>query len=150
MFRCEGDLAQTCTPEDGTEFYDWRTDADCASQGQVCREGSTHAECVYADRPCSASTCTAGEAINCGASRFVTGTEICEADATCEVGSQGAACVYTQATCSSDIDEFCAADGVTLYGGCEAGFGAATRRFVCYGSSPACVQLTEGRAICGS
>ena len=55
----------------------------------------------------------------------------------------------TQATCSSGTLEFCAADGVTLYGGCEAGFGAATRRITCYGSSPVCITQTQGHATCG-
>ena len=145
--QCAGDTVQVGEPEDGTSFFHWRS-TDCAPQGQTCRQGGV-AECVFADRPCTASVCTAGEAVDCGSSGFVTGTETCDADATCEVASGRVACVYTGATCPAGVDEFCAADGVTILGGCDEGFGAATRREVCSPPSTGCVAV-QNRAWCGS
>ena len=88
-------------------------------------------------------------ATRCGTSGFVTSTETCDSDATCEVNDKGAACVYTQATCSSTTKAFCAADGMTVYRGCDAGFGAATYRAVCSDSTPHCVSLAHDDATCG-
>jgi hypothetical protein len=146
--RCAGTLAQDCQNAGESQFYAWETLEDCASQGQVCRDGATRAECVFGDRPCSVGSCAAGVATRCGSSGFVTSTQICDSDATCEVNETGAACVYTQATCDSKTEAFCGADGVTVYRGCDAGFGAATYRAVCDGSTPHCVPLGNDNATC--
>lgn len=138
---------QICKPEDGTSFTHWES-TDCAPQGQTCRQGNV-AECVFADRPCTASACTSGEAIHCGSSGFVTGTETCDADATCTLVSGRVACLYTDAPCPAGVDEFCAADGVTVFEGCDLGFGVATRREVCAPPSTGCVAV-QNRAWCGT
>jgi hypothetical protein len=141
-FRCLGDSAQTCKLSDGSEFYNWQT-YDCSAQGQTCRRGTAAAECVYANRPCTASSCVDGEAIHCGTSKFVTGTEVCEADATCDTAGVQVACVYADAPCpASGANAFCAADGVTLYR-CDVypGFAAATYRTVCSDPTPRCLEI---------
>jgi hypothetical protein len=146
--RCSGHLAQVCKAEDGTSFYNWET-TDCGAEGRTCRQGTRGPECVFADRPCTASMCTGGVAIRCGSSGFVTGDQTCEADATCRVGGGDVACIYVDATCpSSGDDSFCAADGVTLFAGCSRGWGAPTYRAVCDGATPKCLEQNTS-AICG-
>ena len=146
--RCAGDAAQSCQAEDGTGFHAWLA-IDCGAQGQTCRQGVV-AECVYADRPCTASACTGGEAIVCGTSGFVIRDETCDADANCHLAGGHAACVYADPACpASGARAFCAADGVTLYDGCDLGFGAATRRVVCSAPTPDCIAVGAA-AHCGT
>jgi hypothetical protein len=152
--RCVGDTVYTCVLGDHGGWTSWQEGSECGvrTPGTVCRMG-TRAECIYPDRPCAESVCVNGEAVHCGSSGFVTGQEVCEADATCAIIAGGptngprAACVYTAAVCPvGGHDAFCDATGTTIYEGCTEGFGAPTRRATC---DPRCVERVN-TAVCAS
>lgn len=158
-FKCEGEVAAVCAPEQGggkigvSTANAWRR-TDCKARGMVCTTGTSTAGCVVDKKPCDAKTflasCAGSDLVTCtglgGSDATNFPTKVSCGDGTCKTGKIQAECSFY------DKAAPCEPGKVACDGGSRVECNAATglSRKVACGQQEVCVSQGELAFCAGS